>query len=81
MYVVEDINTDILQQHGVQCDFVEAMRSLHFVSLITLSTRVTTHSATLLDQMWTNQPQEAKSGVIKLFTTDHNPIIASIYYY
>ena len=81
VYVVGDINIDILEQQGLPRDFVDAMHSLSFVPLITIPTRVTAHSATLLDHVWTNQLQEANSGVLKLSTTDHYPVIVSTYFY
>ena len=80
VYVVGDINIDILEQQGLSRDFVDAMHSRFFVTLITIPTRVTTHSATLLDHVWTNQLQDANSGVLKLSTTVHYSIIVSAYF-
>ena len=67
----------ILQQDVNRSDFVETMRSLSYISLITVLTRVTDSSATLLDHVWTNQLHEANSGVVRMSTTDHFPIIVS----
>ena len=51
VYVVGDINIDLLQEGGSHSDFIETMRSQSFVPLITIPTRVTDTSATLLDHI------------------------------
>ena len=71
VYVVGDINIDILQEGGVQSDFVEMMRTQSLVPLVTIPTRVTESSATLLDHIWSNQLHESNTGVLNLSITDH----------
>ena len=77
VYEVGDINIDILKQDRVRSDFIETMRSLSYIPLITIPTRVTDNSATLLDQIWTNQLHESGSAVLRILTTDHFPVLTS----
>ena len=77
VYIVGDINIDILQEGVRQSDFVDVMHSMSYIPLITMPTRVTNNTATLLDHIWTNQLHEARTGILNISTTDHFPTFAS----
>ena len=80
VYVVGDLNIDIMRE-DVNCkDSFEGMRSQSYVPLITIPTRATENSAALLDHIWTNQLHDVNSGVLRINTTDHFPILTSTIY-
>jgi hypothetical protein len=72
-----DYNIDLLK-HGSKSNvsnFVDSIHSHGLFPTITLPTRVTTHSATLLDNIFINLPiTVAISGVIKCDISDHWPV-------
>lgn len=81
LFVCGDFNIDLLNQ---QCqrnmfEFINSMYSLGLYPSITRPSRITTHSATLIDNIFTNViNKKVNSGLIINDTTDHLPVFAII---
>ena len=56
-YLMGDYNIDLLniESHGPTSDYNDTMYSNGFIPLITRPTRITNSSATLIDNIFTNQ--------------------------
>ena len=53
--------------------------SLGYMPLITKATRITDHSATLIDHIYTNVPQKiTKAGICLADITDHLPVFCTV---
>ena len=67
IFVCGDFNVNLLNhgQHHLTDNFLDILHGYGLYTLITQPTRITIHSATLLDNIFTNVPfNNAKSGVI-----------------
>ena len=75
-----DFNINLLNvnQHTATNEFLENMYSLHFLPLITKPTRVQSNSATLIDNIFSNQLNNIISGVLYTDISDHYPIFVII---
>ena len=78
-YLLGDYNINILNysSHVHTAQFVDMMSSSGFLPLITRPTRVTATSATLIDNIFTNNLMDISNSLQGLFTTDvsdHFPI-------
>ena len=83
IFVCGDFNVNLLNhgQHHLTDNFLDILHGYGLYTLITQPTRITIHSATLLDNIFTNVPfNNAKSGVIINDISDHLPIFAVINY-
>ena len=83
IFVCGDFNVNLLShcQHYLTDNFLYILHGYGLYTLITQPTRITIHSATLLDNIFTNVPfNNAKSGVIINDISDHLPIFAVINY-
>ena len=81
--VCGDFNVNLLNhgQHYLPDNFLDILHGYGLHTLITQPTRITIHSATLLDNIFTNVPfNNAKSGVKINDISDHLPIFAVINY-
>ena len=79
--IAGDINVDIgeaVYPASTQ-DFVNELRLCHYLPLITIPTRVTSHSATVVDHIWCNFTVSLKAGAIINSITDHYPIFATLH--
>ena len=73
-YLSGDYNLDLLQyeKRANIRTFVDLSMELGFLPLISKPTRVTDHSATLIDHVWTNDlVEEVVSGVLMSDASDH----------
>ena len=77
---VGDLNIDICETPypAITQDYINELRAAHFLPLITIPTRVTSHSATAIDHIWLNFTVPYTSGAIISSITDHYPIFAAI---
>ena len=66
IFIVGDMNIDLLQRDNLANEYCTILQSLSSVPLITKPTRVTGTSHTLLDHIWTNQLHEFNSGTIQM---------------
>ena len=79
-YLMGDYNVNLLNygKHRETTDFVDALHSNSFVSLINRPTRVNGHSATLIDNIFTNcfsNIHDTFQCLIQTDISDHFPII------
>ena len=81
IFVCVDFNVNLVNhgQHYLRDNFLDILHGYGLYALITQPTRITIHSATLLDNIFTNVPfSNAKSGVIINDISDHLPFFAVI---
>ena len=81
VYIMGDMNIDLLKfmTHDKTNEYLENIFSHGFLPLVTKPTRITSHSATLLDHIYTNKLNtKATSGVIITDVADHFGIISII---
>ena len=76
-----DFNLDLFRydQHSATQEFVDSLFSHMFIPLITQPTRITSHTATLIDNIFTNSftnLQNTQSGIIFNDISDHLPVFA-----
>ena len=81
-YITGDFNLDLLkhESHSITAQFLEALFSYGFLPMITKPTRITAHSATLIDNIFTNNTTvSSKNGsVIVSDISDHLPIFSIV---
>ena len=80
-YLLGDFNLDLLQadKHKPTNDFLQGLYVGGFYPLISLPTRITDTSATLIDNIWTNNLlAEMSSGLITVRISDHLPAYAFV---
>ena len=78
-YIMGDFNLDLFHydQHAFTQEFMDSLFSYMFIPLINRPTRLTSHSATLIDNIFTNYPsQNTANGIILNDMSDHLPIFA-----
>ena len=78
IYMLGDFNVNLMTADSNATLFVDMMRSLSFLPLIDVPTRVTDSSESLIDNIWTNQLSSVTTGVLTFDITDHYPIFAVI---
>ena len=73
-----DFNLDLLKisQNAKADAFTDCMLSFSFHPLIDAPTRITTSSATLLDNIFVNTDMNLKSGILITDLSDHLPVFA-----
>uniref|UniRef100_A0A3B5QVU5 Reverse transcriptase domain-containing protein n=1 Tax=Xiphophorus maculatus TaxID=8083 RepID=A0A3B5QVU5_XIPMA len=77
LFLCGDFNIDLGTQIDLNRMFVDTMCSLGFFPLISKPTRITTHSATIIDNIFTNITDgEVLSGLFKIDISDHLPVFA-----
>lgn len=83
VFVCGDFNIDILNPHNNKStdEFVNTMYSMSLFPKITRPTRITTNSATLIDNIYSNEMEnKLKSGILINDITDHLPVFISYDY-
>lgn len=78
-YVMGDFNLDLLQynHHTPTQEFIDTLFSFAFIPLISNPTRLTSYSATLIDNIFTNNlSQNVLNGVVLKDLSDHLPVFA-----
>ena len=78
VFVMGDFNIDLLKHasNNSSHEFIELLLSASFLSLISKPTRVSNHSATLLDNILCNSLPLPESLTILSDITDHYPIMS-----
>ena len=80
-YIMGDFNADILKSstHKPTDEYLQGFYARGFYPLITLPTRITDVSATLIDNIWTNNLEaRVESGLITVRISDHLPVFSLI---
>ena len=76
-YIMGDFNIDLT--HGPTSDFMEGVTSVGFYPLISLPTRLTDNTATLIDNILTSNLEEGvETGVVMVRISDHLPVFAFV---
>ena len=81
VYITGDKNIDFFQYNtNYQTSvYPDMLLSLGYLPIITKPTRITDHSATLIDHIYTNVPQKlVKCGICLVGITDHLPIFCTV---
>ena len=75
-----DFNVDLLKcnEETFSQDFFDTLLAASYIPLITRPTRLSSHSSTLIDNIFSNIDKEVISGVILSDISDHCPIFARI---
>ena len=80
-YLMGDFNVDLLKSttHTPTSEFIEGFTETGFFPTIALPTRLTESSATLIDNIWTNNGEaNISSGLVTVRVSDHLPVFAMI---
>ena len=81
-YITGDFNLDLLkhESHSVAAQFIESLFAFSFLPMMTKPTRITAHSATLIDNIFTNNTTvSSKNGLIISNILDHLPIFSNAF--
>ena len=81
MLVVGDLNENLLKYNEDKqtSEYLDMLLTLGFMPIITKPTRITDHTATLIDHIYTNTPEKLmKSGLCLADISDHLPIFCTI---
>ena len=76
---MDDFNLDLLHynNHALTQEFINSLFSYAFYPLISKPTSITSHSANVIDNIFTNQPSKCSfSAIILNDLSDHLPIVA-----
>lgn len=76
IYILGDFNINLLNNdvNNISHNFSTFMSSINLIPLITHPTRISTHSSTLIDNIYTNNLQSHQSAVLLYDLSDHFPI-------
>ena len=79
VYIMGDFNINLLNEdiHVQTADFINTISSYSMCPSITRPTGITTKSATLIDNIFTNSHTKQTSGIILYDLSDHLPIFIS----
>ena len=80
-YVMGDFNVDLLKSsvHEATSDFLGGFTTSGFYPLISLPTRLTDSTATLIDNIWTNNvTARIDSGLVTVRVSDHLPVFSFV---
>ena len=80
IYIFGDINIDFLKynEHSQTEEFLDMLFANNVLPIITKPTRLTDHTATLIDHIYTNSLQKFTAGIVTVDITDHLPIFGVI---
>ena len=81
MLVLGDLNENLLKynEHKQTSEYLDMLLSLVFMPIITKPTRITDHTATLIDHIYTNTPEKLlKSGLCLADISDHIPVFCTM---
>ena len=81
VYITGDMNIDFLKysSDNKTSDYLDMLLNLGYLPIITKATRITDHSTTLIDHIYTNSPQKVvKSGICLVGISDHLPVFCTI---
>jgi hypothetical protein len=73
-----DLNIDMLDPIAAGSEFVDTMKSLFYMPLISKPTRVIDISSSILDHFWLNSPIDCVSGTFLNHISDHFPTFVFI---
>ena len=74
VYLMGDFNVDLLKDSRPVLEISNSWTSFNYIPLITIPTRITSHSSTCIDNIFTNTLDVTISGVTLNEASDHFPI-------
>ena len=80
-YIMGDFNVDLIKMgtHGPTSDFLEIFTAGGYYPLVSLPTRLTDTTATLIDNIMTNNLEaRMETGLVTVRVSDHLPIFAFV---
>ena len=80
MYIMGDMNIDLLKYHCHQQTerYLDMIYSFNLLPVITKPTRITSHTATLIDHIYTNTINRLTSGIATVDISDHLPVFCLV---
>ena len=75
IFICGDLNVDLLNPNGSECQLIDLFLSSAFSPLINLPTRIANSSSKCIDHLWTNSLGSFMSGVIPHEITDHFAVL------
>ena len=81
MYIMGDIIIDLLKYHSHQQQterYLDMIYSLDLLPVITKPTRITSHTVTLIDHIYTNIVNRLTSGIVTVDISDHLPVFCMV---
>ena len=81
MLVLGDFNENLLKysEDKQNSEYLDMLLSLGFMPIITKPTKITDHTATLIDHIYTNTPEKLiKSGICLADISDHLPVFCTM---
>ena len=76
--ILGDFNFDLSRPVGSSKSWIDLMHSFNFSQLVTIPTRVSCHSSTLIDHVYTNRPQNINNVRVPNYSiSDHYPVCFS----
>ena len=75
LYILGDMNIDFLKynHHAQTEEYLDMLHSNNISPVITKPTRITNHTATLIDHIYTNNTNQMISGIATVDISDHLP--------
>ena len=76
-----DFNFDLLTLNGANFDYFNLMVAKNLFPLVNIPTRVTSHSTTLIDNIFVGSKYMSRSyaGVVLYPCSDHFPVVAAVF--
>ena len=80
IYIFRDMNINFLKfnEHAQTEEFLDMLYANNILPIITKPTRLTDHTATLIDHIYTNSLQNFTPGILTVDITDHLPIFCLV---
>ena len=80
MYIMSDMNIELLKCHSHQQTgrYLDMIYSFDLLPVITKPTRITSHTATLIDHIYTNTVNRLTSGIVLVDISDHFPVFCMV---
>ena len=80
-YIMGDFNADLIKTgtNGLTAEFLGTFTSGGYYPLVSLPTRLTDQTSTLIDNIFTNNlGVQMEAGLVKVKVSDHLPIFAMV---
>jgi len=78
VFLVGDMNVDLINPTVLESEFFDMLRASSFVSIVNAITHVTPNGGTCIDHVWFNRLYDVEAGVIRVDISDHYPVFAII---
>jgi len=79
-YILGDMNIDLLKHHTHHQTgrYLDMLYSHDLLPVITKPTRITNHTAALIDHIYTNTVKSLVSGILTVDISDHLPVFCMV---